>query len=189
MHEVTALLQAWGRGDEDALQHLIPVVYDELRRLARRQMAGERTSHTLQTTALIHEVYMRLVDVPGTSIQNRAHFLALCARLMRHVLVDMARARRYDKRGGGAVHVTIDEALHVSREEAPDLLGIDEALTRLGAVDPRKSRVVEMRFFGGLSVDETAEALDISRETVLRDWKLAKAWLLRELSGREPHGS
>lgn len=188
MHDVTSLLQAWGRGDEAALQQLIPIVYDELRRLARRQMAGERTSHTLQTTALIHEVYVRLVDVSGTSIHNRAHFLALCARLMRHVLVDFARARQYGKRGGGAVHVTLDEALHVSPARVPDLLGIDDALTRLAAVDARKSRVVEMRFFGGLTVDETAEALDISRETVLRDWKLAKAWLLRELAGQEPHG-
>jgi RNA polymerase sigma factor (TIGR02999 family) len=126
--------------------------------------------------------------VPGTSIRNRAHFLTLCARLMRHVLVDVARARRYDKRGGGALHVTLDEALHVSPERGPDLLGIDEALTRLASVDERKSHIVEMRFFGGLSVDETAEALGISRETVLRDWKLAKAWLLRELSGQVPHG-
>lgn len=188
MHDVTSLLEAWGRGEEGALQELIPVVYDELRKIARRHMAGERESHTLQTTALIHEVYVRLVDVPGTSIHNRAHFLALCARLMRNVLVDFARSRHYDKRGGGAVHVELDEALHVSPDAQPDLLAIDDALKRLAVFDPRKSQVVELRFFGGLSVEETAEALDVSRETVLRDWKLAKSWLLRELDSQASHG-
>jgi RNA polymerase sigma factor (TIGR02999 family) len=188
MHDVTSLLEAWGRGEDEALQQLIPVVYEELRKIARRQMAGERASHTLQTTALIHEVYVRLVDVPSTSVRNRAHFLALCARLMRNVLVDFARARRYDKRGGGALHVELDEALHVSPDRPLDLIGIDDALKQLAVFDPRKSQVVEMRFFGGLSVEETATALDVSRETVLRDWKFAKAWLLRELDNRAPHG-
>jgi RNA polymerase sigma-70 factor (ECF subfamily) len=187
MHDVTSLLEAWGRGEEGALQELIPVVYDELRKIARRHMAGERPSHTLQTTALIHEVYVRLVDVSSASVHNRAHFLALCARLMRNVLVDFARSRQYDKRGGGALHVELDEALHVSPGPQPDLIGIDDALKRLAVFDPRKSQVVELRFFGGLTVEETAEALDVSRETVLRDWKLAKAWLLRELDNRAPH--
>jgi RNA polymerase sigma-70 factor (ECF subfamily) len=187
-HHVTSLLQAWSLGDDQALQQLIPVVYDELRRVAGRHMAGERASHTLQTTALIHEVYVRLVDLDSTSIRNRAHFLAICARLMRNVLVDFARSRKYDKRGGGAVHVELDEALHVSAMSDPDLVAVDEALERLAAVDARKSKVVEFRFFGGLSVNETAEALDISPETVMRDWKFAKAWLLRELSPDSQHG-
>jgi RNA polymerase sigma-70 factor (ECF subfamily) len=187
MHDVTSLLEAWGRGEEGALQALIPVVYDELRKIARRHMAGERPSHTLQTTALIHEVYVRLVDVSSASVHNRAHFLALCARLMRNVLVDFARSRQYHKRGGGALHVELDEALHVAPGPQPDLIGIDDALKQLAVFDPRKSQVVELRFFGGLTVEETAEALDVSRETVLRDWKLAKAWLLRELDNRAPH--
>jgi len=187
-HQVTSLLQAWSLGDEQALQQLIPVVYDELRRVAGRYMAGERDSHTLQTTALIHEVYVRLVDVKSASIRNRAHFLAICARLMRNVLVDFARSRRYEKRGGGAVHVELDEALHVSPLPDPDLVAVDEALERLAAFDGRKSQVVELRFFGGLSVEETAEALGISPETVMRDWKFAKAWLLRELDPEAPHG-
>ena len=179
--QVTLLLRAWGEGDEQALEQLIPIVYEELRRIARRHMAGERASHTLQTTALIHEVYVRLVDVRSTPIHNRAHFLAMCARLMRNILVDFARSRRYQKRGSGAVHVPLDEALDVSAVGDPDLLAIDETLVRLAAFDQRKSQVVELRFFGGLSVEETAEALTISPETVMRDWKLAKAWLLREL--------
>ena len=186
--DVTSLLQAWSLGDQQALQQLIPVVYDELRRVAGRHMAGERASHTLQTTALIHEVYVRLVDLDSASIRNRAHFLAICARLMRNVLVDFARSRKYDKRGGGAVHVELDEALHVSAMSDPDLVAVDEALERLAAIDARKSQVVEFRFFGGLSVAETAEALDISPETVMRDWKFAKAWLLRELSPDQAHG-
>jgi RNA polymerase sigma factor (TIGR02999 family) len=186
--QVTSLLQAWGQGDEAALQQLIPVVYEELRRVAKRQMAAERPSHTLQTTALIHEVYLRLVDVPGASIRNRAHFFAMCARLMRNVLVDFARCRQYQKRGGGALHVALDEALHVAAIADPDLVAIDEALARLAAFDRRKGQVVELRFFGGLSVEETAIALDISPETVMRDWKLAKSWLLRDLDPEGPRG-
>lgn len=185
---VTSLLAAWNNGDQQALQQLVPIVYDELRQAARRHMAGERPSHTLQTTALIHEVYVRLSDMQGTSIRNRGHFLALCAKLMRNVLVDFARSRKYDKRGGGAPHVELDEALHVATARDPDLIAIDDALERLALVDPRKSQVVELRFFGGLSVEETAAALDISQETVMRDWKFAKSWLLRELRADVPHG-
>jgi RNA polymerase sigma-70 factor, ECF subfamily len=187
-HHVTALLHAWSDGDEEALQQLIPVVYDELRRVARRYMAGERASHTLQATALIHEVYVRLVDVPGATIRDRAHFFAVCARLMRNILVDFARSRQYEKRGGGALHVALDEALHVSSSPDPDLVAIDDALERLATFDRRKSQVVELRFFGGLTVDEAAEALHISPETVMRDWKLAKVWLLRELDPDGPRG-
>jgi RNA polymerase sigma-70 factor (ECF subfamily) len=186
--DVTSLLRAWSLGDEQALQQLIPVVYEELRRVASRQMAGERESHTLQTTALIHEVYVRLVDVPSASIRNRAHFFAMCARLMRNVLVDFARSRGYQKRGGGAAHVALDEALIVSPAPDPDLVELDAALERLAAFDRRKSQVVELRFFGGLSVEDTAEALDVSPETVMRDWKVAKAWLLREMDPEGTHG-
>ena len=186
--DVTSLLRAWSLGDEQALQQLIPIVYEELRRVASQQMAGERESHTLQTTALIHEVYVRLVDVPGASIRNRAHFFAMCARLMRNVLVDFARSRGYQKRGGGAAHIALDDALLVSPAPDPDLVELDDALDRLAAFDPRKSRVVELRFFGGLSVEDTAEALDVSAETVMRDWKVAKAWLLREMDPEGPHG-
>jgi RNA polymerase sigma factor (TIGR02999 family) len=188
-HEVSSLLAAWSLGDETALERLIPVVYDELRRVARRHMAGERASHTLQTTALIHEVYVRLVDVPSTSIRDRAHFFAVCARLMRNVLVDFARSRHYQKRGGGAVHVEHDEGLQVGSTPDPDLLALDAALTELAAVDRRKGDVVELRFFGGLSVEETADALGISPETVMRDWKFAKAWLLRALDPQGQHGA
>lgn len=180
--EVTALLRAWSDGDRQALPQVIPAIYDELRRVAARQMAGERPSHTLQTTALIHEVYVRLVDLKSVSISSRAQFLGLCARVMRNVLVDFARARKYDKRGGGAVHVELDEAVHTAESGNVDLVAVDEALQRLAAFDERKSKVVEMRFFGGLSVAETAEALDVSPETVMRDWKVAKAWLMRELT-------
>lgn len=178
---VTALLQAWSAGDEAALQQLVPAVYDELRRVARRYMLGERASHTLQTTALIHEVYVRLVDVPAASVRDRVHFFAICARLMRNVLVDFARSRQFQKRGAGALHVPLDDALHVSANPDPSLVAVDDALRRLASFDARKSQVVELRFFGGLTVEETAEALDVSPETVMRDWKVAKAWLQREV--------
>ncbi len=177
---VTEWLVAWSGGDESALQQLIPVVHAELRRLARREMRRERDGHTLQTTALVNEAYLRLADLNGGTIKNREHLLAICAKVMRHVLVDFARSRRYQKRGAGAVHVELDEALHVAEPDA-NLIAIDEALERLAAVDARKSQVVEMRFFGGLSVEETATALHISPETVMRDWKFAKSWLMREL--------
>lgn len=182
-HDVTQLLQAWGQGDQAALDRLMPLVYQELRHIAKRNMARERPGHTLQTTALVNEVYLRLVDERKVSWQDRAHFFAICANTMRRILVDFARSRGYQKRGGGERPLSLDESLDVAGCPRSDLLAVDDALTRLAALDPRKSQVVEMRFFGGLSVEETAEALKISRETVMRDWKMAKAWLYRELGG------
>jgi RNA polymerase sigma factor (TIGR02999 family) len=152
-------------------------------------MASERESHTLQTTGLIHEVYIELVDVGRINWQNRAHFLALCSRLMRRILVDWARNRGYKKHGGGAVHVSLDEALTLSPSKSDEIVALDDALHKLEDMDARKGHVIELRFFGGLSVEETAEALQVSAETVLRDWRLAKVWLLRELSHEEKHGS
>jgi RNA polymerase sigma factor (TIGR02999 family) len=178
--EITGLLRAWNGGDEVALQRLTDLVYQDLHRAAHRYMRGERAPHTLQTTALIHEVYFRLIGAQQISWQGRTHFLAVCARLMRRILIDFARERTSHKRGGGAVHVSFDEALTVSSQPDPRLLAIDEALTSLAAVDPRKAQVVELRFFGGLTVEETAEALGVSYRTVMRDWELAKTWLLRE---------
>src|SRR4029079_4462924 len=174
---VTELLLAWGRGDRSALDELVPVVHQELRRLARLQLRGERLNHTLQTTALVNEAFIRLVELRRIQWQDRAHFLSLSARLMRRILVDHARSRNYQKRGGGAMNVTLDEALVGSAERGADLLALDDALESLARQDPRKSQGVELRFFGGLSVDETAEALKVSPETVLRDWRLAKVWL------------
>jgi len=188
-HDITQLLRAWGSGDEGAVEKLTPLVYKELHRLAHRYMAREAPGHTLQTTALIHEVYLRLVNVRDLNWQDRAHFFAVCARLMRHILTDFARSRRYLKRGGDAPHVVLDEALVVSRQLPTDLVALDDALKGLAKVDPRASQVVELRFFGGLSVEEAAEVLKISPETVTRDWRMAKAWLLRELSGEAQHGS
>ena len=188
-HDVTALLLDWTRGDEAAVQRLLPLVHDELRRLAHRHMAGERPNHLLQATALVNEVYLRLVDIQRVQWQDRAHFFAMAARLMRRVLVDFARAQRNQKRGGGLQRVTFDRDLPVASETPDDLLAIDEALTRLAGQYERKSQVVELRFFGGLSVEETAEALKISPETVLRDWKFAKSWLLRELTRTKPAGA
>ena len=178
---VTALLQAWRAGDEQALAAMMPIVHDELRKLARRSMAGERPDHTLQATALVNEAYLRLVDLKRIQWQDRAHFFAMSARLMRRILVDHARARRYDKRGGGVRPVSLDEALHVAADADRDLVALDEALAALAATDERKARVVELRFFGGLSVDEVGSVLHISPETVGRDWRLAKAWLAREI--------
>jgi RNA polymerase sigma factor (TIGR02999 family) len=186
LHEVTRLLQAWSSGNEQALQELIPVVYDELHRLAERYMSAEQSGHPLQTTALVHEVYLRLVDVKTVGWQNRAHFYALSARLMRRILIDFARTRNYQKRGAQFAHIQLEEAATVSGAVVSELVSVDEALKQLAAVDARKSDVVEMRFFGGLTVEEIALALRVSVETVARDWKLAKAWLLRELS-REDH--
>ena len=162
----TTLLLAWGRGDETALDQLIPLVHDELRQLARRHMAGERPGHTLQATALVNEAYLRLIEVNQVRWQNRAHFFAMASRVMRRILVDAARARGYQKRGAGAEKVSLDEALLVSGEPRQDLIALDDALTALAAFDLRKSQVVEMRFFGGLSVEETAEALHVSADTV-----------------------
>jgi RNA polymerase sigma factor (TIGR02999 family) len=189
LDEVTGLLRAWSAGDEEALQKLTPLVYQELHRAACRYMAGERSGHTLQATALINEVYLRLIDAKSTDWQNRAHFLAVCAQLMRRILTDFARSRRYRKRGGGAAHMPLDEALMVGSEPNGDLVALDDALNRLTLADERKGRVVELRFFGGLDVKETAEVLKVSQETVMRDWKLAKVWLLRDLSGAKRHGS
>jgi RNA polymerase sigma factor (TIGR02999 family) len=179
--DVTQLLVAWGGGDESAFEALAPLVYDELRRLARRSMGGERAGHTLQATALVNEAYLRLVDINRVQWQNRAHFFAMSARLMRRILVDFARSKHSQKRGAGAQPVSLDEALMVVNQ-GRDLVAVDDALEALAGVDARKSQVVEMRFFGGLSVEETAEALHVSPDTVKRDWKVAKAWLSRELA-------
>ena len=182
---VTELLLTWGSGDRAALDELVPIIHEELRRLARHQMRGERDNHTLQTTALVNEAFLRLVDLRRIRWQDRAHFLALSARLMRRILVDHARSRSYQKRGAGVANVTLDESLIASPERGIDLVALDDALEDLARVDARKSQVVELRFFGGLSVEETAEALKVSPETVTRDWRLAKVWLLREISGRD----
>ena len=180
--EVTQLLIAWGNGEEEALEKLVPLIYDELRRIARRYMKREPAGHTLQTTALVNEAYLRLIEQKGVKWQNRAHFFAISAQLMRRILVSMARARHADKRGGEAHQVSLDEALVISEERAAELVALDEAMNELAALDPRRSRVVELRYFGGLSVEETAEVLNISPDTVMRDWKRAKAWLYTELN-------
>jgi RNA polymerase sigma-70 factor (ECF subfamily) len=179
--EITQLLLAWTEGDRQALEQLMPLVLGELHQLAHRQMAGERPGHPLQTTALVNEAYLRLIDSSRVRWQNRAHFFAVSAQLMRRILVDVARARQKLKRGGDAVQVSWDEALAVSTQPSADLIALDEALKTLATFDERKSTIVELRFFGGLSVDETAEVLKVSPTTVMRDWGLAKAWLLREL--------
>ena len=181
--DVTGLLLAWRRGDQDALDRLIPLVHRELRRVARAVMRGERKGHTLEPTALVNEAYLRLVDLRRLEWQDRAHFLAVAARLMRRILIDHARAHRYQKRGGGAITVTLDGDIAVPSEPGRDLVALDDALEALSAVDERKSRVVELRFFGGMTVQETAAVLSVSVDTIMRDWKLAKAWLLRELGG------
>lgn len=165
------------------------IVYEDLHRAAHRYMLGERSSHTLQTTALVHEVYLRLIGIQQVSWQNRGHFLAICARLMRRVLVDYARLRHCEKRGAATPHLSLDEALSIGTQPDPDLLALDDALQSFTKVDPRKADVVDLRFFGGLSVEETAAALGISPETVARDWKLAKVWLLREMGGGNQHGT
>jgi RNA polymerase sigma factor (TIGR02999 family) len=185
-HDVTALLIDWRGGDDGAFEKLLPLVHDELRRIAARHMAGERRDHVLQATALVNEAYLRLVDIRRVQWQDRAHFFAMAARLMRRVLVDVARAQKNLKRGGGFLRVTFDENLRVARETPEDVLDIDEALRSFAAQYDRKSQVVELRFFGGLSVEETAAVLNISPETVMRDWKFAKSWLLRELSRTAP---
>src|SRR5262245_40131973 len=180
--EVTQLLLAWRQGEQVALEKLVPLVHKELRRLAHRYMSGEREGNTLQTTALVNEAYLRLVDSSQVEWQNRSHFLAIAAQLMRRVLVDFARARNYQKRGGEVLKVEFDEAWMGSTAQGRNLVvALDDALEELAMFDPRKCQVVEMRFFGGLSATETAEVLKVSEDTVLRDWKLAKTWLLREL--------
>jgi RNA polymerase sigma factor (TIGR02999 family) len=182
--DVTQLLRAWGEGDTQALEQLTPLVYRELHRRAHWHMARENAGHTLQATALVNEIYIRMVDLRGVSWRDRAHFFAVSSRLIRQILIDAARSKHAQKRGGQSPHVAIDEALLVSEEPRADVVGLDDALSALAAIDPRKSRVVELRFFGGLDIEETAEVLGVSAETVKRDWKLAKAWLRRELSQR-----
>jgi RNA polymerase sigma factor (TIGR02999 family) len=179
--DVTRLLQAWSGGDESALDELVPLVYRELHLRARRCMAREREAHSLQTTALIHEAYLRLVGSSPVDWESRGHFYAIAARLMRRILVDRARARRSQKRGGATRVVAFDEELVVAGPPDRDLVSLDDALTALAATDERKAKVVELRFFGGLSVEETAGVLGVSSQTVLRDWRLSKAWLLREM--------
>jgi RNA polymerase sigma factor (TIGR02999 family) len=187
--EVTQLLKAWGAGDDRALAQLTPVVENQLHRLAHSCMARENPGHTLQTTALVNEVYLRLVDVHSVDWQDRAHFFAISARMMRRILTDFARSRNYQKRGAGAVQVSLDDGLVVTSEKDGDILALDEALTEFAVLYPRQSQVVELRFFGGLEVKETAEALKISPETVKRDWRFAKAWLLRVMSAETTGGA
>ncbi len=180
--DLSSLLRAWSSGDESALDKLMPLVYDELRRLAHRYMARERAGHnTLQTTALVNEAYLRLIDADQVRWQDRAHFFAIAAKLMHRILVDFARTRGYQKRGGNVHKVTLDEALIVSPDHDQDLVRLDDALKTLAEFDERKARVVELRYFGGLSVEETAEVLKVSGITVIRDWNMAKLWLLKEL--------
>jgi RNA polymerase sigma factor (TIGR02999 family) len=179
--DVTGLLAAWSQGDRAALDRLVPLVYEELKRLAHRRMRGERPGHPLQTTALVNEAYLRLVDITRVRWQDRAHFCAVAAQAMRRVLVEAARTRDARKRGGKAQFVPFDEAAFPTIDRSLDLLALDEALDALARMDGRKARVVELRFFGGLSVEETAEALSVSSDTVMRDWKVARLWLMREL--------
>lgn len=188
-HEITALLQAWNRGDDRALEQLTPLIYEELRQTARRCLARGRRGNTVETAALINELYLKVVGMNRITWQNRAHFFAICAQQMRWILTDLYRSKNYKKRGAGAERVSLDESLVLSRGATADLLAIDEALKSLEIFDQRKSRVVELRFFGGLNVKETAEVLQVSPETVMRDWKMAKAWLLCELSGKNPDAS
>ena len=180
-NEITRLLTAWTDGDQSALEKLVPLVESELHRLAHHYMGRERPGHTLQTSALVNEAYIRLIDWKNVRWQNRAHFFAVSAQLMRRILVDFARDRNYLKRGGGALQVSLTEAESLPLERNDDLVALDEALAKLSQFDDRKGRVVELRFFGGLSVKEVAEVLKVSEETVMRDWRLAKVWLLREL--------
>jgi RNA polymerase sigma factor (TIGR02999 family) len=181
-HQVTQLLAAWSDGDQAARDQLMPLVYDELHRLAHQYMNRERPGHTLQTSGLVNEAFLRLVDQRDVKWQNRAHFFGIAAQMMRRILVDYARNRRYAKRGGAAHQVSLEEAMIVSEERAADVLALDDALKGLAEFDLRKSQIVELRFFGGLSIDETAEVLAVSPGTVMRDWTLAKAWLRREMS-------
>jgi len=178
--EVTQLLVAWSDGNQAALDQLMPLIYRELRRLARRRLGSEKADHTLQTTALVHEAYLRLVGQKATQWQNRAHFFAIAAQMMRRILVDYARSRRYTKRGGGAQKVSFEENMAVSSRAAA-VIALDEALTTLAEIDPRKSKMIELRFFGGLSIEETAKVLGVSPGTIKRDWTLAKAWLQHEI--------
>lgn len=181
-NEVTQLLISWSNGDKTALDQLIPLVHAELRRLARHHMGRENPGHTLQTSALLNEAYLRLVDQQGVPWQNRAHFFAVSAQVMRHILIDHARSHTYAKRGGGARKVSLDEAVAMNDKRANELVALDDALNILATLDTRKSQIIELRFFGGLSIAETAEALNISPITVTREWRSAKAWLRREMN-------
>jgi len=183
--EVSMLLQAWSSGDQSALDKLAPIVYDELHRLARHYLMGERTSITLQTTALVNEAYLRLVDYKRMRWENRAHFFAVSAQLMRRILVDHAR-RHNQKRGAAIQHLSLEDAAVVGTGQPEDLVALDDAMQLLARLDPRKAKVIELRYFGGLSVEETAEVLKVSTITVKRDWRMARAWLYREMSGRAP---
>ena len=180
----TALLLAWNRGESGALDALMPLVYDELRRMAKRYMSNQPSGHTLQTTALIHEAYLKLADNKEKRFSNRAHFFAVAAQAMRHILVDHARLYNAEKRGGGAQKLSLEDVAVISTERASEIIALDEALKSLAAQDERKGRVVELRYFGGLSVEETAEVLKVSVDTVMRDWRSAKMWLLKELSNQ-----
>jgi len=186
-HEINELLESWSRGDQGAIDKLVPLVYQDLHRLAHRYMADERPGQTLQTTALVNEAYVRLVDAAHANPQNRIHFFAVCSRVMRQILVDRARSRQALKRGGHVQHLELKEPL-LAVDPRTDLIAIDDALQALAAIDLRKSRIVELRFFGGLSIKETAEVLNVSEETVQRDWKLAKSWLRRELARESDDG-
>ena len=179
--DATELLVAWSNGDESAFDKLVPLVYQELRALAKRYMRRERPDHTLQATALVNEAYVRLIDVNRIQWQNRTHFLAVAAQTMRRILVEFARQRHRQKRGGDAMRVTIDDAIDIAQDSSADLVALNDALSALATFDPRMSQIVELRFFGGLTVQETADVLNVSPETVMRDWKTAKAWLLREI--------
>jgi RNA polymerase sigma factor (TIGR02999 family) len=181
--QVTQLLKAWGNGDEAARDELMTLVYEELHRLAHQHLKRERPGHTLQTSALVNEAFVKLIDQKDVRWQNRGHFFAIAAHLMRRILVDHARIRRAAKRGGSASPVSLDDALVISNERSAEVVALDEALTALATVDERKSQIVELRFFGGLSIEETAEVLAVSPGTVMRDWTLAKAWLRREMTG------
>jgi RNA polymerase sigma factor (TIGR02999 family) len=184
VHDVTGLLLSWRQGDAAALDRLVPLVYDELRRVARRHLRGERPGHALQATALVHEVYLRLVDVDRMTLTSRSHFFGLAASLMRQILVDHARRQRADKRGGGVTMLSLDEVSPAAQATSVDVLALDEALDALSSIDGRQCRVVELRFFTGLNIDEAADALGISPATVEREWALAKVWLFRRLSPR-----
>ena len=180
--EVTQLLADWGRGDKSAFDKLLPLVHDELRRIARRQMSHENPGHTLQATALVNEAYLKLAGHEGFEWHNRAHFYAVCAQVMRHILIDHARAHARDKRGGGAIQVSLDKATVIAEDKADEYLALDGALRFLESVDPQKGRIVELRYFGGLTVEETAEVLDISPRTVRREWRRSKAWLYKMIT-------
>ena len=182
--DLTAMLAAWSSGDEAALKSLVALTYPEIRRIARQHLARHPSEHSLESAAIANEAYLKLVRSGGVPCENRAHFFALCAQIIRRILVDHEREGRYKKRGGDAVRVPLDEALLGARARGVELLALDDALSALSKVDPRKGSVVELRYFGGLTVEETAEVLQISPETVLRDWRMAKSWLLRELSRR-----